>query len=151
MYKRQKHFIKKNVSFGASLLYRRNTTNDTFGETSTSSGRSFKFGDDFLADVTLSHQQLWGVWFATPYVNLQYRNSQANIEEESESPNSGGQWLSAQAGLQFVPKQNFNIKLYGQVPFYQSLQGTQITTDYEIGIEINHKLQFEKKKLPIAP
>lgn len=140
----KKYFIKKNLSFGASLLYRKNTTNPDLN------GRSFKFGDEFIADLTLSHQQLWGVWFATPYINLQYRTSQANIEE-TESPNSGGQWLSAKAGLQLAPKQNYNIKIYGQVPFFQSLEGLQITTDYELGIEFNHRLQLEKKKLPLSP
>ena len=145
----KKHFIKKNISFNASLLYRKNTTNAMFGETSTSNGRSFKFGDEFIADVTLAHQQLWGVWFATPYVNLQYRTSTANREESTVSPNSGGQWLSAQVGVQLRPKENFSLKIYGQVPFFQSLEGLQITTDYELGISINHRLQIEKKKLPL--
>ena len=145
----KKHFIKKNVSFNASLLYRKNTTNKMFGETSSSSGRSFKFGDEFIADLTFAHQQLWGVWFVTPYVNLQYRTSQANREEETISPNSGGQWLSAQAGLQLRPKENFSLKIYGQVPFFQALEGLQITTDYELGISFNHSLQIEKKKSPL--
>ncbi len=140
----KRHFLKKNVSFNSSILYRKNTTNESFGKTNTSSGRSFKFGDEFIVDGTLSHQQLWGVWFATPYINLQYRASAANVEEEVDSPNSGGQWLSAQAGIQLAPKENFSFKVYGQVPFFQALEGTQITTDFEIGIEFNHKIQKTK-------
>ncbi len=144
----KKHFIKKNVSFNTSVLFRKNTTNATFGETNNSSGRSFKFGDEFIADITLAHQQLWGLWFASPYVNLQYRTIQANREEGTVSPNSGGQWLSAQAGVQLRTKENFSFRIYGQVPFFQALEGLQITTDYELGVSLFHNLALEKKKLP---
>ena len=144
----KRHFLIKNMSFYTNILYRKNTTNENFGQVGNSGGRSFKFGDELIFDATLAHQQIWGTWFATPYVNLQYRTSQANREQGQESPNSGGEWLNAQAGLQLAPNAVYDFKIYGQVPIYQELNGLQITTDFEVGIEFNYKFNLAKKKLP---
>jgi len=139
------HFLKKNVTASVGLLYRKNTTNNNFGNLENAGGRMFKFGDEFLANFTLSHQQIWGTWFAVPYLNINYRTSQANREEGQVSPNSGGHWLGSQLGLQLAPVDKFNFKIFGQTPFFQALTGLQITTDYELGIEFNYKFNVKRQ------
>lgn len=139
------HFLTNNLTFSSNILFRKNTTNTNFAGTNGSGGREFKFGDELLIEATLAHQQVWGTWFSTPYINLNYRFSTPNREEGNISNNSGGQWVGTQAGLQLAPNDNFNFKVYGQIPFYQVLEGTQITTDFEVGIEFNYKIQTKRK------
>ena len=141
------HFLTNNLAFSSNVLFRKNTTNNNFGGTDGVGGREFKFGDELLIEATLAHQQVWGTWFSTPYINLNYRFATANREEEGNiSNNSGGQWLGTQAGLQLAPNDQYNFKVYGQVPFFQALEGTQITTDFEVGIEFNYKIRTKKKE-----
>lgn len=144
----KRDFLVKNLTSILTALYRKNTTNNNFGDSSGVGGRRFKFGDEILVDFTLAHQQVWGVWFASPYLNLNYRYATANREQGQISPNSGGQWLSIQSGVQFSPKERYSFKVYGQIPFIQSLDGLQITTDFEVGVEFNYKIKPKKKQQP---
>jgi len=144
------HFLTNNLTFSSNVLFRKNTTNNNFGVIDGTGGREFKFGDEFLLETTFAYQQVWGTWFSTPYINLNYRFATANREEEGNiSNNSGGQWIGTQAGIQLAPNETFTFIIYGQVPFFQSLEGTQITTDFEVGIEFNYRIRTKKKEKTI--
>jgi len=136
------HFAIRNMLLQFGVLYRRNSTNNNFGAIDNVGGRVFKFGDEFQTDINLSYQSLIGSTFFTPYINLKYRRSQANEEQNIIAPNSGGQWLSSTLGFSFTPDDRLGFNLYGELPFYQDLTGLQITTDYEIGIGVNYKLNL---------
>jgi len=141
------HFLTNNLTFSSNVLFRKNTTNNNFGSTNGSGGRDFKFGDEFLVEATLAYQQVWETWFSTPYVNLNYRFATANREQEGTiSNNSGGHWVGTQLGVQLAPNDTYNFKIYGQVPFFQALDGTQITTDFEVGVEFNYRIRTKKKE-----
>ncbi len=146
--------LGRNRLFGLPLdtrlnfTYRYNTTNPRFGETDFADGRSFRFGNEALIAVHFNYELLLDTWFVIPDLVLEYRNTSANIEQDVEAANSGGSWLSLTAGLYVLATEKFSQRVYVSTPFYQNLKGLQITTNFEVGLQLGYRIDFTKNKNP---
>jgi len=137
-------FIWKNLNLQSAYSYRINTTNDHFGDPTGQAGRRFKFGNELLSRYTISYPFLVDTWFIYPDIALEYRTTNANIEQGVEAPNSGGTWINLPLGVRFEPNEKFNFRISALVPIYQNLDGLQITTDYRLGIQFNYQISLQK-------
>jgi len=39
------------------------------------------------------------------------------------------------------------VRIFAELPLYQKLEGLQISTSVELGIQLNYSLDFNKKKV----
>lgn len=144
----KQNLLTRNLSGNISASYRRNTTNDDFASENGGLGRSFKFGDEWIAQIQFTYQLLAGTSFLLPDVGLKYRNQGANHEQDFPAANSGGFWLNLPFGLSFRPALvPLQVRIFAELPLYQKLEGLQISTSVELGIQLNYSLDFNKKKV----
>ena len=142
----KQHFLFTNFSSQVGVLFRKNTRNPDFGAVGGGTGRNFKFGDEFVTDLTFSYQALLGLWFVAPDLGIRYWTRTSNQEQKRAAPNSGGQWMSMSLGVFLRPNEAMGIRLYSEVPFYQKLKGLQITTNLELGVQLNYTFDLSKDR-----
>lgn len=143
----RQHLFIKNLTFQTALAYRLNGTNQHFGDPNGTGGRQFKFGNESTLTSTFTYLIFTKSWFIMPEIGLQLRHTAPNREQGVNSPNSGGFWVNAPLGLQFLPNQKLSIRLFGEIPITRQLQGLQITTDYAAGIHFSYKLNLKSKDI----
>ncbi len=132
------------INIETGVLYRINSTNENFAATQNSDGRPYKFGNEFQYIISFKRPFTINKWFVIPDLSLQYRMANANVENHTIAPNSGGQWLNAQVGIYLLPKEKLSIRPYFSFPLYQNLEGLQITTKLGAGIELGYNFSLQK-------
>ncbi|MEL6986699.1 MAG: hypothetical protein AAGK97_02625 [Bacteroidota bacterium] len=55
-----------------------------------------------------------------------------------ETPNTGGFWINFIPQLSTNFNKEFTIRLFGELPIYRSLSGTQLTTSYRLGLNLSY-------------
>lgn len=137
----QTRFLFPFLTSNVSVLYKKNGINDDFGSTENFGGRSFAFGDEAVAVVSLRYLQDYKLGFLIPDLSLKYRWGGPNQEQQVEAPNSGGHWVSLPLGFSIVPDELKSIRFYGEIPLYQKLDGLQITTKYLVGLQLSYLIK----------
>lgn len=122
-------FLPTRVHLFMSALYRFTGTND-FG---------YKFGNETFATV--------GASYRTPRyldVSLQARYRHLQMDKLGDSPllNSGGDWLYIVPTVNVNPAVDVSVRLFSQLPVYQSVSGIQLTTTYSLGLGVSYNLAF---------
>ena len=131
-------FLNPNLTSLNSVTFKFNTLNKHFGDEAKLAGRQFKFGNELILKSHYYFTSVIGALFFTPDLGLQFRNIQANEEQGMEASNSGGQWLSVPLGMGFLVNHKSNIRFFGEIPIWQNLNGTQITSNYRVGIQFRY-------------
>ncbi len=132
--------IMPSMNIHLALSYKWSGVNDSFAQQGNFNGRRFGFGDEFILLTSISHTFLSNIGFLIPDLGLQFRYAEPNIEHQVEAPNSGGSWWSLPLGFSIVKDQKWSFRLFGDFPFYQKLEGLQITTDYSLGLQIKYQI-----------
>lgn len=133
-------FLTPLMTINVSAVFRRNGFNHSFGSTDNFEGRSFAFGNNAIFVLGLRYLINYKLGFLIPDVALKYRWGGANQEEESTASNSGGNWISVPIGFSYDLDGKKSVRLYGELPVYQKLDGLQITTDFEVGVQLSYLL-----------
>lgn len=134
-------FIIPFLTANVSAVFRKNGSNDDFGSTENFGGRSFAFGDEAVALIGLRYLQDYKLGFLIPDISLRYRWGGPNKEQNNTAPNSGGHWLSLPVGFSYVHDDIKSIRLYGEIPIYQKIEGLQITTKFLIGLQMTYLIK----------
>jgi hypothetical protein len=137
------NFLTALLNSTFSFAYKLNNANSSFASTPTFPGRNFAFGDEALAIIGFNYQHIASNGFWVPDVNFKYRWTDANIEQQTDAPNSGGYWLSIPIGLSYVPSEKLSIRAFTEIPIFQKLNGLQITTDYTVGFQLNYTFKTD--------
>ncbi|MEM9823256.1 MAG: hypothetical protein AAF985_19400 [Bacteroidota bacterium] len=142
------HVFINNLSLQTAFSYRYNTTNQHFGDPEGIAGRRFKFGNESQWTTVFSYSIFSTLGFWAPELGLLLRHATPNQEQGINAPNSGGYWLRLPLGLAFRPNEQLSIRLSGELPIFQDLDGLQITTDYKLGLQLRYQLSFDKQLTP---
>ncbi len=140
----ERRILGTNINAQLNLTYRKNTTNADFGQVGQSVGRSFQFGDETIISTHFNYDLLLGSWFVIPDLTLEYRHTNPNREQDRIANNSGGEWFSIGFGVFTLPGEKFSQRLYGSIPVYQNLEGLQISTNFEIGLQLSYRINLSK-------
>ena len=132
------------LSVYASSTFRMNGSNKDFGSTATFAGRNFSFGDESITQMGLRYLITLKKGFLNPDIGFKFRWASSNSEQNVDSPNSGGYWMSLPLGFSFTPDDKKSIAITTEIPVYQKLDGLQITTNYKFGIQLNYIFQNKK-------
>jgi hypothetical protein len=108
--------------------YRLTGKNDRFGEND-----EYKFGNEWITMVgtgnSLTDQLGYSLSFRFRYTTSDQRNNQ-------DMPNTGGTWLMVNPALSYDLFDQLTVRLSGNVPVYQHLEGTQPTTSYTASLSL---------------
>jgi hypothetical protein len=132
------HFLKQNLTLTAVASYRLTTNAKRF-----EGDNAYKFGNEFMLSLGLTNRfQLKKISF-DPFVFFRYRNSAPDQISGFDLPGTGGNWAYIIPGFNFEPNNKWSFNISGEIPFFQNLKGTQLTTSYRLTAGIAFKL-FKK-------
>lgn len=113
-------------TFNISMInsYRHTGANDRFAE-----GDSYRFGNELVSNLGVSNQLIGDLSFM---LSLRYRSTSTDQLNNNSLPNTGGKWISVIPNLNYAISELISVRLSGQIPVYQNLNGTQPTTTFAI-------------------
>ncbi len=118
--------LNMNVFLNGSFRY--TGTSERFNETD-----KYRFGNEFVAIAGVSG----GVWDRWSYdVQLKFRSTTQDQLNKFRLPNTGGQWLNVKTGVGYQVHDQVNLRLFGELPLYQQLNGTQPTTSFVLSASV---------------
>lgn len=132
------NFLTPFLNVSANVFYRNNGINNHFGSTDTFDGRRFGFGDELSTGLNLNYQLIYSHGIVVPDIGIKARRTNANVENNTEAPNSGGSWYSIPFGVSYAPNINQSMRAYIELPIHQRLNGLQITSDLIAGIQFKY-------------
>lgn len=115
-------------SFSLTTSFRRTGTNERFTEND-----DYRFGNEFISMLGFSNSISDRFGYT---LNLRYRSTSSDRRNETPMPNTGGKWLSFIPDLSINVTDNSFLKLSGQIPLYQRLNGLQPTTTYAVSASL---------------
>jgi len=104
--------------------YRQTGANDRFGV-----GDSYRFGNELVSMLGVSNQLAGNLSYM---LSLRYRSASSDQLNGNNMPNTGGKWLSVIPSLNYPISELISVRLSGQMPVYQNLNGTQPTTTFAV-------------------
>lgn len=122
------------------------TFSGTFGYRKTTAARRFEgddkytFGNEMMFSAGFQKNFLLGRTAIIPFAFLRYRQTTPDRIEQFEVAGTGGDWFFLNPGFIFEPSNNWSLTVSGELPVYQNLQGTQLTTTYRLNIGLAIKL-----------
>lgn len=114
------------MSLSLTNSFRATGSNERFVE-----GDDYQFGNELISILGLS-----GSFSFTDRLsytlNLRYRSTSSDERNDVTQPNTGGKWFTLIPDLYISTSDRTSLKLSGQVPLYQDLNGLQPTTSYAL-------------------
>ncbi|WP_282162445.1 hypothetical protein [Ulvibacterium marinum] len=115
--------FRPSATISGSFTYRLTGKNNSYlNDTST-----YEFGDVIQANLGYTDQFLLFNTIFSPGVVFKYRNASVDRIEDSDLPNTGGEWVFVRPefGAQITPSIIVNTRL--ELPVYSYVDGTQLT------------------------
>lgn len=147
----REHLIVSNLFNQTDITFRYNTENRHFGDRNRMNGRMFKFGNEVLLSTVFSYLVIFDQWFLIPDLGLQFRHASPNQEQGRDAPNSGGNWFRLLLGARWTADDQFSIRPYAEIPVWQRLEGTQITSNFKVGMQVRYVFHLEKSDDALEP
>lgn len=104
--------------------FRLTGTNERFVE-----GDDYRFGNEFISILGVSNTITDRISYK---INARYRSTASDRRNDIGQPNTGGKWVTLIPDLYIGISDQTSIKLSGQIPLYQHLNGLQPTTTYAL-------------------
>lgn len=108
--------------------YRVTGTNERFAEND-----DYRFGNEFISNLSAGNSLNDRYSYA---VNLRYRSTTSDQRNEITMPNTGGKWFSIIPEIYVGFTERLSMKLSGQIPVFQDLEGFQPTTTYTLSASL---------------
>ncbi|MCP9290259.1 hypothetical protein [Gracilimonas sediminicola] len=118
--------LNMNVFLNGS--YRYTGTAERFNESD-----NYTFGNEFVAIAGVSGA-MWDRWSYDG--QIKFRSTTRDQLNDFRLPNTGGEWLSVKTGVGYQVHDWVNLRVYGELPVYQQLNGTQPTTSFVLSASV---------------
>lgn len=135
--------FRPSASASGSFTYRATGVNNSY----LNSLSTYEFGSVIQTNIGYVDQLLILNTIINPGIVFKYRKSLNDRIDNSEIPNTGGEWVftRAEIGIQFSQKLSFITKL--EVPLYSYVEGTQLTPTTRFTTGITYKFNTKKNNL----
>jgi hypothetical protein len=135
--------FRPTATVSGSLTYRLTGANDSYFNNST----SYEFGNVVQTNVGYTDQFLLFNTIFNPGLVFKYRKASFDKIDNSQLPNTGGEWvfLRPELSVQITPNMVFSSRM--EVPIYSYVDGTQLTPTLRYTAGVSFILK--KKKLNI--
>ncbi|MEE9432568.1 MAG: hypothetical protein V3V16_16090 [Melioribacteraceae bacterium] len=138
MYFSKGDIFSPNITFVFNSSYRLNGTNKRFGANQA----GYKFGNEFVLTSGIAYAT--DTFFDITML-ARYRNTSQDEFSADEIPNTGGNWIYFLPGINFLITDNFTTSITGELPLYQNVIGTQLTTTFSASLSLNYSLSLINK------
>lgn len=119
---------RSTMNLSLTTSYRLTGNNERFVE-----GDDYQFGNEFLSFLGLSDSVTERISYK---LNVRYRSTSSDQRNSITQPNTGGKWVSLIPDLYITTSDQTFVKLSGQIPLYQELNGLQPSTTYALSASI---------------
>lgn len=119
--------FRPTMTFASRLVYRQTGKNDTYFGDST-----YEFGNDIQAYFGVTDQFIVGTTLIYPGLMFKYRNAEKDKIQNSDLPNTGGDWLFVMPNLSIGIFTNTSLNITAELPIYSRPDGIQLTPTYRI-------------------
>lgn len=107
-----------------SNSYRHTGANERFSKTD-----NYRFGNELIVNLGFFDQLAENFSYM---LTLRYRSTSSDQLNDTIMPNTGGKWLNIVPNLNYSFSEKVSMRLSGQIPVYQFLNGTQPTTSFAL-------------------
>lgn len=107
-----------------SNSYRHTGSNERFSSTD-----NYRFGNELIVNLGFFDQLVDNLSYM---LTLRFRSTSSDQLNQNIMPNTGGKWLNIVPDLNYSFSENISVRLSGQIPIYQYLNGTQPTTSFAL-------------------
>ena len=142
LYKKDQLF-NPNLTMTFNAAYRVNGTSNKFAVSD-----AYRFGNEFRSSLGFSYRFFFlkTIWDAQ--LTGKFRHQVADQVSGNRLPSSGGYWFYAIPAINVFLTKNLSLTISSEIPVYDVVDGTQLTTTYRISAGIGYKIQTGKKKTP---
>jgi len=113
---------RSTMSLSLATSFRLTGTNERFVE-----GDDYQFGNEFISILGLSDSISDRISYT---INARYRSTSSDQRNGINQPNTGGKWIGVIPDIFISTSERTVLKLSGQIPLFQDLNGLQPTTTY---------------------
>jgi hypothetical protein len=106
----------------------------------------YQFGNELQLIAGLSERLFLGTLLIDPALLFRYRTVEADQNDGSDLPSTGGNWLFINPSLSFWLRPNLSFNINGEIPIYSKLEGTQATPTYRINLGFFYKIATRPNK-----
>ncbi|MCK4749125.1 MAG: hypothetical protein KAT15_18860, partial [Bacteroidales bacterium] len=124
------------------FIYRYTGTNNNYLGHS-----SYRFGNELQLIAGISDQLILGSQILDPSILLRFRMAGEDKTGGDILPNTGGRWLYLIPGLVYHPGPRIHVRLAGEIPIYNYLEGIQLTSDFRITTGIYFRIDGRKENI----
>ncbi|WP_409029019.1 hypothetical protein [Gracilimonas sediminicola] len=117
-----------NMNVFLNGTYRYTGTAERFNESD-----NYTFGNEFVAIAGVSGA-MWDRWSYDG--QIKFRSTTRDQLNDFRLPNTGGEWLSLKTGVGYQVHDWVNLRVFGELPVYQQLNGTQPTTSFVLSASV---------------
>jgi len=143
--------LSKNLSFRPSAVFSSSLTYRLTGVNSNylNGAATYEFGDEIQANIGYTDQFLLFSTIFNPGLVLKYRRSGIDKIDDSNLPNTGGEWffLRPELTAKISPSISLNTRI--EIPLYSYVDGTQLTPTLRISGGLNIRLK-KKNNIQIS-
>ncbi|WP_190809882.1 transporter [Flagellimonas sp. S3867] len=135
--------FRPSATLSGSFTYRETGINEEY----LNNTATYEFGNEM--QVNLGYTDQFGLFntIFNPGLIIKYRKAQVDIIDESDLPNTGGEWIFIRPELSANISQNLVLVSRFELPLYSYVDGTQLTPTNRFTIGLLWKLQ--KKKIGV--
>ncbi len=133
--------IRPTLSITATTSYSFKGKNDTYLGSQT-----YQFGNEFQLIAGLSDRFTIGSTMVDPTLVFRYRNQVNDRLNDNEFPNTGGNWVFINPGLQWWIKPQFSIQANAEFPLYAQVIGTQLSPTFRVNTGLYYRISFGRTK-----
>ncbi|MCF6333186.1 MAG: hypothetical protein L3J11_07870 [Draconibacterium sp.] len=123
------------LTFNASAAFRKTRPAKRF-----EADFKYRFGNETMFAAGIQRNFLIHKIAINPSLFLNFRNTQQDKIDDLQVAGTGGIWLNLNPAVSLAPNNILDINISGEIPIYQNLNGTQLTTSYRINVGIAIKL-----------
>lgn len=134
--------IRRSMSINAVVSTRFTGANSDYLNAFT-----YEFGNEFSAILGIADQFIIGSSVINPSLALRYRKAQTDRQNDTELPNTGGEWLFLKPGViyKFLPNQSLTVNT--EIPLIADVGGTQLTPTIRVNLGLLFTINFKNEKL----
>lgn len=115
--------FRPSATLSSSAIYRFTGTNNSYLNNTS----SYEFGNVLQANISYVDEFLLFKTIVNPGLILKYRKTSVDKINNSNIPNTGGEWVFTRAEFNIQLSENFNFTNKLEVPIYSYVDGTQLT------------------------
>ncbi len=130
------------ATVSGSFTYRFTGVNNSYLNTST-----YEFGDVIQANVGYVDQLLLFNMVVNPGVVFKYRKSSNDKIDDSNIPNTGGEWVFIRPELNVQITTNLGFVTRLELPLYSYVEGTQLTPTSRLTVGFAYKFKKNKSNI----